>query len=165
VFGFAWSYFHVDAPRPRALVAYLASVLPRKRVDELYTAVGYHRHAKTELFRAIHAHLSGSRAARGACFERPPGARGLVMECVALPSMELVLKVIKDRFGAPKRTTRREVMERYSTCSCATASAAWPTRRSSRAWSSGAGTSPRRCSPSWWRRRPPRCGPTATASW
>jgi isocitrate dehydrogenase kinase/phosphatase len=35
------------------------------------------------------------------------------MECVALPSMELVLKVIKDRFGAPKRTTRREVMERY----------------------------------------------------
>jgi isocitrate dehydrogenase kinase/phosphatase len=113
VFGFAWSYFHVDAPRPRALVAYLASVLPRKRVDELYTAVGYHRHAKTELFRAIHAHLSGSRAARGACFERPPGARGLVMECVALPSMELVLKVIKDRFGAPKRTTRREVMERY----------------------------------------------------
>jgi isocitrate dehydrogenase kinase/phosphatase len=35
------------------------------------------------------------------------------MECVALPSMELVLKVIKDRFGAPKRTTRREVMDRY----------------------------------------------------
>jgi isocitrate dehydrogenase kinase/phosphatase len=35
------------------------------------------------------------------------------MECVALPSLELVLKFIKDRFGAPKRTTRREVMERY----------------------------------------------------
>jgi isocitrate dehydrogenase kinase/phosphatase len=109
VFGFAWSYFHVDAPRPRALVDYVASVLPRKRVDELYTAVGYHRHAKTELFRALRAHLDDP----GARFERPPGARGLVMECVALPSMELVLKVIKDRFGAPKRTTRREVMERY----------------------------------------------------
>jgi isocitrate dehydrogenase kinase/phosphatase len=109
LFGFAWSYFHVETARPRALVAYLASVLPRKRTDELYTAVGYHRHAKTELFRALHAHLAG----RGALFERPPGARGLVMECVALPSMELVLKFIKDRFGAPKRTTRREVMERY----------------------------------------------------
>jgi isocitrate dehydrogenase kinase/phosphatase len=78
-------------------------------VDELYTAVGYHRHAKTELFRALHAHL----ARDDARFERPPGARGLVMECIALPSMELVLKFIKDKFGAPKRSTRREVMERY----------------------------------------------------
>ena len=113
VFGFAWSYFHVEARRPRALVDYVASVLPRKRLDELYTAVGYHRHAKTELFRALHAHLNDPRAGRAARFERPPGARGLVMECVALPSLELVLKFIKDRFGAPKRTTRREVMERY----------------------------------------------------
>jgi isocitrate dehydrogenase kinase/phosphatase len=113
VFGFAWSYFHVEARRPRALVGYLASVLPRKRLDELYTAVGYHRHAKTELFRALHAHLHEARGGRAPGFVRPPGARGLVMECVALPSMELVLKVIKDRFGAPKRTTRREVMERY----------------------------------------------------
>jgi isocitrate dehydrogenase kinase/phosphatase len=102
VFGFAWSYFHVEVTRPRALVDCLASVLPRKRIDELYTAVGYHRHAKTELFRALHAHL-GRDDAR---FERPPGARGLVMECVALPSMELVLKFIKDKFGAPKRSTR-----------------------------------------------------------
>jgi isocitrate dehydrogenase kinase/phosphatase len=62
VFGFAWSYFHVEARRPRALVDYVASVLPRKRVDELYTAVGYHRHAKTELFRALHAHLNDPRA-------------------------------------------------------------------------------------------------------
>ncbi len=109
LFGFAWSYFHVDAPVPRALVDALASVLPRKRRDELYTAIGYHRHAKTELFRLLQAHLaSGSEH-----FARAPGARGLVMECVTLDGLDVVLKLIKDRFGEPKRTTRRQVMERY----------------------------------------------------
>jgi isocitrate dehydrogenase kinase/phosphatase len=156
VFGFAWSYFHVEARRPAALVDYLASVLPRKRVDELYTAVGYHRHAKTELFRALHAHLTTARGR--ARFERPPGARGLVMECVALPSLELVLKVIKDRFGAPKRTTRREVMERYQYVFVR--DRVGPPRR--RAGVRGArlpaaATSPRRCSPSWRPSRPPPC--------
>ena len=109
VFGFAWSYFHVETPHPRALVAFLASVLPRKRWDELYTAIGYHRHAKTELFRTLRGHL----ARRRARFARAEGARGLVMEVFTLPSLDVVFKLIKDRFGAPKRTTRREVMERY----------------------------------------------------
>jgi hypothetical protein len=148
VFGFAWSYFHVEARRPRALVEYLASVLPRKRVDELYTAVGYHRHAKTELFRALHAHLH----ARGESFVRPPGARGLVMECVALPSMELVLKVIKDRFGAPKRTTRREVMERYQYVFVRDRVGRLADAQEFEGSSSGGATSPRRCSPSCRRR-------------
>jgi isocitrate dehydrogenase kinase/phosphatase len=109
VFGFAWSYFHVATERPRALVGFLASVLPRKRIDELYTAIGYHRHAKTELFRTLHGHLAHRRAR----FARAEGARGLVMEVFTLPSLDVVFKLIKDRFGAPKRTTRREVMERY----------------------------------------------------
>ncbi len=109
VFGFAWSYFHVETDRPRALVAFLTSVLPRKRVDELYTAIGYHRHAKTELFRTLRSHL----ARRRARFARAEGVQGLVMEVFTLPSLDVVFKLIRDRFGAPKRTTRREVMERY----------------------------------------------------
>ncbi|MGZ8414739.1 MAG: isocitrate dehydrogenase kinase/phosphatase AceK regulatory subunit [Gemmatirosa sp.] len=109
VFGFAWSYFHVETDGPRALVAFLSSIMPRKRVDELYTAIGYHRHAKTELFRTLRAHLCRRRAR----FARAEGARGLVMEVFTLPSLDVVLKLIRDRFGAPKRTTRREVMERY----------------------------------------------------
>ena len=28
VFGFSWSYFRVDAPRPRALVDFLSSIMP-----------------------------------------------------------------------------------------------------------------------------------------
>jgi isocitrate dehydrogenase kinase/phosphatase len=109
VFGFAWSYFHVETTRPRALVALLASILPLKRIDELYAAIGYHKHAKTELYRALLEHLADP-AAR---FERAEGARGLVMEVFTLPSLNVVFKIIKDQFGAPKRTTRRDVMERY----------------------------------------------------
>ena len=32
VFGFSWTYFRVDAPRPRALVDFLASIMPLKRL-------------------------------------------------------------------------------------------------------------------------------------
>ena len=35
------------------------------------------------------------------------------MELFTLPSLDVVFELIEDRFGAPKRTTRREVMERY----------------------------------------------------
>jgi isocitrate dehydrogenase kinase/phosphatase len=35
VFSFAHSYFHVDVARPHDLVAFLHSVMPRKRVAEL----------------------------------------------------------------------------------------------------------------------------------
>jgi isocitrate dehydrogenase kinase/phosphatase len=35
VFGFSWSYFRVVAPRPRAMVEFLGSIMPLKRVDEL----------------------------------------------------------------------------------------------------------------------------------
>lgn len=116
VFGFAWSPFHVapdggdpDAVRPRALVALLASVLPGKRLDELYTAVGLHKHAKTELYRELVDHL----ARPDARFERAAGTRGLVMEVVTLPSLNVVFKLIRDRFLPPKRTTRRQVMAQY----------------------------------------------------
>ena len=109
VFGFAWSYFQVETTRPRAFVTVLSAMLPQKRIDELYAAIGYHKHAKTELYRLVRGHL----ARPGARFLRAPGARGLVMEVFTLPSLNVVFKIIKDRFGQPKRTTRREVRERY----------------------------------------------------
>ena len=42
-----------------------------------------------------------------------PGERGLVMIVFTLPSHDLVFKVIRDRFGAPKTSTRENVIERY----------------------------------------------------
>ena len=58
VFGFSWTYFRVEAPRPRALVEFLASIMPNKRLDELYTAIGYNKHGKTVLYRSLMEHLA-----------------------------------------------------------------------------------------------------------
>ena len=109
VFGFSWSYFQVAVDCPRATVEFLAGIMPLKRVDELYTAIGFHKHGKTELYRGLTAHL----AAGHARFERPSGQPGLVMTVLALPSYNLVLKIIRDSFGFPKRSTRRQVMAQY----------------------------------------------------
>jgi isocitrate dehydrogenase kinase/phosphatase len=109
VFGFSWSYFRVATPCPRATVAFLAGVMPLKRLDELYTAIGFNKHGKTELYRGLRAHLT-----RGDTrFEPPEGDEGLVMTVLTLPSFNLVIKLIKDTFGQPKTTTRRAVMAKY----------------------------------------------------
>jgi len=109
VFGFSWSYFHVDAPSPRETVSFLASLLPQKRVDELYTSIGYNKHGKTELYRAVLDHLEDPQAR----FEEAEGTKGLVMAVFTLPSLNIVFKIIRDSIGHPKRTTRREVMDKY----------------------------------------------------
>ena len=41
------------------------------------------------------------------------GDRGLVMSVFTLPGLDVVFKVIRDRFRPPKQTTRRQVMDRY----------------------------------------------------
>ncbi len=109
VFSFARSYFHVDAEYPRALIALLRSIMPRKPVAELYTQIGYNRHGKTELYRDLMRHL----ATTDDRFEIAPGERGMVMIVFTMPSYDVVFKVIKDRFAYPKTTTREDVMARY----------------------------------------------------
>jgi len=109
VFGFSWSYFLVEIARPHAVVDFLHAIMPLKRIDELYNAIGYNKHGKTELYRTLVAHL-GAPSAR---FEFAPGDQGLVMSVFTLPSLNVVFKIIKDRFGHPKRTTRRTVMDKY----------------------------------------------------
>ena len=109
VFSFTRSYFHVEVDCPRALVEFLRSLMPRKPVDELYTSLGYHKHGKTELVRALLRHME----ATDARFAVAEGDKGLVMAVFALPSLNVVFKIIKDRFGPPKQTTRQQVMEKY----------------------------------------------------
>ena len=109
VFGFSWTYFRVEASRPRALVEFLASIMPNKRLDELYTAIGYNKHGKTVLYRSLMAHLQDP-AARFAVAE---GDEGMVMAVFTLPAFNVVFKIIKDTFGAPKNTTRQAVMDKY----------------------------------------------------
>lgn len=109
VFGFSRSAFHVALEHPGAAVSWLLTLMPHKRLDELYTAIGRLRHGKTELYRALRSDIEA-----GARFEPAPGVPGLVMIVFTLPTLNVVFKVIRDRFGAPKRTSRSDVLRRYA---------------------------------------------------
>jgi isocitrate dehydrogenase kinase/phosphatase len=109
LFGYARSYFHVDLPVVSAAITLLRSFMPRKSVDELYTVLGRAKQGKTERYFALQRHLDKSIDS----FVHARGERGLVMIVFTLPSHDLVFKVIRDKFGVPKNTTRAEVIERY----------------------------------------------------
>ncbi len=109
LFSFTRSYFHVDTPCPSALVDFLASLMPRKRRAEIYTSIGYNKHGKTELYRELRRHLAMS----GDRFEMARGVPGLVMVVFTVPGFDVVFKLIRDRFGEPKRITRDHVLNRY----------------------------------------------------
>ena len=83
--------------------------MPKKPVSELYDAIGHNKHGKTELYRALLAHIQAS----DDHFEIAAGQRGMVMAVFTLPSYDLVFKMIRDRFPPPKTATRREVMKKY----------------------------------------------------
>ena len=110
LFSFTRSHFHVDVDRPYDLIQFLKSLLPLKRIAELYIAIGFHKHGKTELYRELLDHLSVCYEDR---FDVSPGQRGMVMIVFNMPNDDLVFKLIRDSFDSPKRTTRREVMEKY----------------------------------------------------
>jgi isocitrate dehydrogenase kinase/phosphatase len=109
LFGYARSYFQVDLPVVSAAITLLRSFMPRKPIDELYTVLGRAKQGKTERYFALQRHLGASIDS----FVHAPGERGLVMIVFTLPSHDLVFKVIRDQFGAPKTCTRADVMERY----------------------------------------------------
>jgi isocitrate dehydrogenase kinase/phosphatase len=110
LFSFTRSYFHVVVDRPYDLIRFLKSILPRKRIAELYISVGYAKHGKTELYRELLDHLAVCYEDR---FDISPGQPGMVMIVFNMPDYDLVFKLIRDRFDQPKSVTRREVMEKY----------------------------------------------------
>lgn len=109
VLSFARWYFHADVGSPRQVIGFLHSILPRKRIAELYIALGYNKHGKTEFFRDLMGHIG----ATDERFEEAPGKKGMVMSVFTLPDYEFVFKVIKDHFPPQKFTTRQQVMDKY----------------------------------------------------
>jgi isocitrate dehydrogenase kinase/phosphatase len=109
LFSFTRSYFFVNVVGPQPLVHFLASLMPRKRMAELYISLGYVKHGKTELYRELRRHLAVSPDR----FVTTRGTPGLVMVVFTLPGFDVVLKVIRDTFGAPKKVTRERVLNRY----------------------------------------------------
>ena len=109
LFSFTRSYFRVAIECPYRLVRYLQQLMPRKRLIDLYNAIGFHRHGKTEFYRDFISHLRRSTDR----FVVAEGARGMVMSVFTLPSYDVVFKLIKDRFDLPKDSTREDVRRRY----------------------------------------------------
>jgi isocitrate dehydrogenase kinase/phosphatase len=109
VFSFARSYFFVAMERPREMVDYLHTIMPRKPIAELYNALGFDKHGKTELYRGLLEHL----ASTDDRFVVAPGQRGMVMAVFTLPGFDVVFKVIRDRFEYPKTVTPDQVRANY----------------------------------------------------
>ncbi|MDN3203422.1 bifunctional isocitrate dehydrogenase kinase/phosphatase [Algoriphagus sediminis] len=109
LFSFTRSYFMVEAKVPSQVVGFLHDVIPHKKTHELYNAIGFNKHGKTLLYRDFLRHLSQSQDK----FEVAPGVKGMVMTVFALPSLNLVFKIIKDHFEPPKNMTRAEVRDKY----------------------------------------------------
>jgi isocitrate dehydrogenase kinase/phosphatase len=109
LFSFTRSYFHVDLAHVGEVVKFLKSILPRKRVSELFTVLGRAKQGKTERYRELYGHLQQSDDQ----FILAPGERGLVMVCFTLPSFDVVFKLIRDKFPYQKNILREDVLSKY----------------------------------------------------
>ncbi len=109
LFSFTRTYFHVDTPRPYDVMRFLRSLIPKKRIAEIYIALGEPKQGKTELYRAIVDHIEES----SDTFGFAPGTPGLVMVVFTMPGMDVVMKVIRDDFPPQKTTSPEKVRERY----------------------------------------------------
>ena len=109
IFGYTRSYYFADPNSVIGTVHFLKSMLPKKPIDELYTVLGRLRQGKTERHRIFTEHLSKTKDK----FVHADGEVGLVMIVFTLPSYNLVFKVIRDTFGAPKTISREDVISKY----------------------------------------------------
>ena len=110
LFSFTRSYFLACTDRPYDLVRFLKSILPHKRIAEIYNSIGYNKHGKTELYRDI---VSFTRECSNEQFTLSPGKRGMVMIVFNMAHDDLVIKLIRDRFSSPKNTIRNWFSVRY----------------------------------------------------
>lgn len=109
IFSFTRSYFMAEIEIPAQVVSFLHSVITHKKIHELYNAIGFNKHGKTEFYRDFLNHLHSS----GDQFVLATGIKGMVMSVFTLPSYNIVFKMIKDHFDPPKSMTRQQVREKY----------------------------------------------------
>ena len=109
LFNFTRTYFQVLVQRPYDMVAFIHTLIPRKRVAEIYISLGYNKHGKTELYRNALRHLACTQDK----YQLAEGQRGMVMIVFTMPSYPVVFKIIRDHFAFPKECSRASVIDRY----------------------------------------------------
>ena len=120
IFGFAHTCFHVEIEHHDELIEFLKTILPNKRIDELYFMIGLTKHGKTEFYRDLHRYIHVSKEK----FVIAKGLEGSIMTGFTLPHFNFVFKVIKDypcylRSSniTTKRVSREHVIHCYQ-CVC-----------------------------------------------
>jgi isocitrate dehydrogenase kinase/phosphatase len=109
LFSYARAYFLVDMQVPSAYIQFLRTLMPRKPLAELYSAVGLHKQGKNSFYRDLLHHLRHSSDR----FRIAPGVKGMVMLVFDLPSFPYVFKLIKDFYPSQKNTTREQIKDKY----------------------------------------------------
>ncbi|KDC53232.1 bifunctional isocitrate dehydrogenase kinase/phosphatase [Pseudoalteromonas fuliginea] len=112
LFGFARTYFMVDTDKPARYVDYLSVLMPHKQRFELFNAIGFIKHAKTEFYR--HKVDTTKNSPANFKYVKAPGTPGMVMLVFTIEGLDYVYKVIKDKFSAPKTATKAQVKEKYN---------------------------------------------------
>ncbi len=111
LFGFARTYFMVDTDQPARYVDYLSVLMPHKQRFELFNAIGFIKHAKTEFYR--YKVDTTKNSPKSDKYITAPGTPGMVMLVFTTANSEYVYKVIKDKFNDPKTATKAQVMAKY----------------------------------------------------
>jgi isocitrate dehydrogenase kinase/phosphatase len=109
LFGFSYAYFMVSHSVPSAIVYFLQSLMPRRKKEGLYSAIGFQKQGKTDFYRGFLHHLEYS----DDDLILAPGIAGMVMSVFTLPSYPYVFKIIRDYFAPPKEISRQQVEEKY----------------------------------------------------
>ncbi|WP_166113404.1 bifunctional isocitrate dehydrogenase kinase/phosphatase [Pseudoalteromonas sp. Z9A5] len=112
LFGFARTYFMVDTDKPARYVDYLSVLMPHKQRFELFNAIGFIKHAKTEFYR--HKVDTTKNSPANFKYVTAPGTPGMVMLVFTIEGLDYVYKVIKDKFSAPKTATKAQVIDKYN---------------------------------------------------
>ncbi|MDN3473500.1 bifunctional isocitrate dehydrogenase kinase/phosphatase [Pseudoalteromonas sp. APC 3355] len=112
LFGFARTYFMVDTDKPARYVDYLSVLMPHKQRFELFNAIGFIKHAKTEFYR--HKVDTTKNSPANFKYVTAAGTPGMVMLVFTIEGLDYVYKVIKDKFSAPKTATKAQVKEKYN---------------------------------------------------
>jgi len=109
LFSFSYAYFMVEHPVPSAIVSFLGKLMPQKKIEALYSSIGFHKQGKNDFYRGFLHHLEFSSDK----FILAPGIPGMVMSVFTLPSYPYVFKIIRDHFAPPKEISHKEVEKKY----------------------------------------------------
>ncbi|MEM9928755.1 MAG: bifunctional isocitrate dehydrogenase kinase/phosphatase [Bacteroidota bacterium] len=135
IFSYHRSYFLAGITVPSDMVDFLKTFMPTKAISELYNAIGFEKHGKTVFYRELVRHFrktseaarirqlpeeeaSTQDAGKGTKQQREdfitaPGIAGMVMYVFTMPTLNMVFKIIRDKFAPPKQVTPAVVKAKY----------------------------------------------------